>query len=242
MAVDSSTASERGLDVVTLVRVPRELELRGLELAERAALVRIVDQPSYDEAADVLHGTVAVRRKIELHFAPLKESAYRTHKLLCESEAEMLAPRVRDERKVKGQLTEWDQAQMRIQQEAEARARAEAQRLLDEQIEAELVRAEAAGASAAECVAIIEQPRVAPEPVVPPTYERAAGISAPIYTYSAACFDIGLLCAEIVAGRQAEILVLPNQPALNGMARSLKEAFSVPGCNVVKTSNVRVRS
>jgi hypothetical protein len=220
---------------------PREIEARALEIADRAALVQIVDQASYDTAAELARGAAALRRRIEEHFAPLKESAHRTHRLLCESEKETLDPVERAERMIKGRLAEWHQAQMRIQQEAEARARAEAQRLLDEQIESELVRAEAAGASAAECVAIIEQPRVAPEPVVPPTYERAAGISAPIYTYSAACFDLGLLCAEIVAGRQAEALVLPNQAALNGMARSLKEAFSVPGCKVVKTFNVRVR-
>jgi hypothetical protein len=230
MAVDNSTDR------------PREIEARATEIADRAATIAVIDQPSYDLAAELVRGAVALRQRIQDHYAPLKESAYRTHKLICAAETELLTPVHRAERTLKDGLTTWMQEQRRIQEAAEARARAEAQRLLDEQIEAELVRAEAAGASAAECVAIIEQPRVAPEPVVQPTYERAGGISAPIYTYSAACFDLELLCAEIVAGRQAVILVVPNQTALNGMARSLKEAFSVPGCKVVKTSNVRVRS
>jgi hypothetical protein len=230
MAVDNSTDR------------PREIEARALEIAERAALVEIVDQASYDTAAELARGAAALRRRIEEHFAPLKESAHRTHRLLCTSEKEMLDPVERAERTLKRRLAEWHQAQTRRQQEAEARARAEAQRLLDEQIEAELVRAEAAGASAAECAAIIEQPRVAPEPVVPPTYERATGISAPIYSYSAVCFDLLLLCAEVAAGQQPVSLLLPNQVALNGMARSLKEAFAVPGCKIVKTSDVRVRT
>jgi len=71
------------------------------------------------------------------------------------------------------------------------------------------------------------------QPTVAPTFTKTKGFSSR-ENWSAEVTDIKALCRAVADGKTAENLVGANMPALNQMARAMKQAFNVPGVRAVK--------
>jgi hypothetical protein len=135
----------------------------------------------------------------------------------------------------------------RLEREERERVAAEERRLQAEAEERQLAAAAEAEArgdmETAERIASapIETPVVAPRPVFVPVAPvapkpTASGISFRD-NWSAEVINPMALIKAVAAGLQPVTLLLPNMPALNGLARSLREAMNVPG---VKANNERI--
>lgn len=217
-----------------------ELEVTALTWPEKAKGVTIADQTSYDQACEMILAIKGLRNEAEEHHRPIITSAHQTHKLTLAALAKVDTPLAEAERILKASIGGYEQEQRRIQADLERQAREKAEREQAEQLEAQIEEAEAAGASQEEVLAIIEQPMVAPAPIVPQVHTAAKGVSTS-KTYKAEVFNLRDLCRAIADGKQPTTLIEANMPALNGIARALKGQMSVPGVRAVEVTNVSVR-
>lgn len=228
--------------IIELPAQPDEqLQSQALTLAEQARALRVIDQQSFDLAADKLRGVVALRKEIQGHYKPLKDAANEAHKRICDAERSMLAPVQEAESVLKQSVASYETTIRRQREEAERKAREEAERARLEEIEREIEAAEASGASPEEVQTIIETPVVIPTPrVVAPAVQHtpARGVTT-VQTFSAEVVNIMALCRAIADGAVSANLVAPNMSALNQMARAMKNTFNIPGCRVVATAVVR---
>lgn len=127
----------------------------------------------------------------------------------------------------------------REEEEAEALRQAEELAAQGRQEEADKVLSDGAE-KAVELHKQEQAVEAAPVVVTAPTQvepKKTAGAAIKT-TWKAEVFDIVLLCKHIVDNPGARNLVEPNMTALNGMARSLKEGFSMPGVRAVSDKQV----
>lgn len=222
----------------TVVSINGELEAKALTLPEQAKAIVIVDQLSYELAAEKLLAVAAMRREITDYHAPLKAKAHEAHKAICTAEAGMLAPVTEAEAILKRAIGTYQMEQRRIQEERDRAAREESERQRIESLEASIEAAEAEGASVEEVQAIINQPMVAPVVRVAPTLQPVAGVSA-AKTYRAEVVNIRELCKAVAMGQVPEAYVAANMPSLNGVARSTRGSIRIPGVRIVEDTTVR---
>jgi len=145
----------------------------------------------------------------------------------------MLTPLSQAETTISNALLKWDREQKALQ-EAEQRRLQDEARKREEDARLEIAaQAEAEGAPEGVVQEILETSTELPITFAAPTYIKAPGLSTRML-YSAEVTNIRVLCAAIAAGTAAETLVQPNEVALNGLARCMKDSFRVPGCKLVK--------
>ncbi|HEX5431516.1 MAG TPA: hypothetical protein VFW83_06095 [Bryobacteraceae bacterium] len=215
-----------------------DIKQRALTLSESARALSVVDQGTYNRACDMLLGIKDLLKQADTVHDPSIAAAHAAHKAALKAKGDVAAPLQDAERILKCAIGSWEAEQRRIQEEAERKARVEAERLQAEALESQIEEAEAAGASENEVLAIIEQPRPVMQPVVVPVYERTKGVST-LTVYSAEVFDMKALCRAVAEGRASANLVTPNNTALNQMARAMKETFNIPGVRLITSTNVR---
>ena len=234
------------------------LETTARELATRIPLLAIVDAPTF--AAAVQERAEIKRRlaRIGELMDPICTSTHQAWKTAVAQRDGLRAPFLMADKAYSRKMGEYEQAQERQRQEAEAATRREQQRREAEerarvaaeqsrlQAEAEAVRvAEIAAAKGRGDVAatldLAEAPVVAPivtanpvyaprTPLVPPP--RAAGVSFST-RWSAEVTDL-LTLVKAVAGGQAPLSVLtPAMPVLNAMARDEHDRLNIPGVRAV---------
>jgi hypothetical protein len=222
----------------TVVSINGELEAKALTLPEQAKAIVIVDQPSYELAAEKLLAVAAMRREIVDYHAPLKAKAHEAHKAICTAESGMLAPVTEAEATLKRAIGAYQMEQRRIQEERDRAAWEESERLRLEALEASIEAAEAEGASVEEVQAIINQPMVAPVARVARTLQPVAGVSA-AKTYRAEVVSIRELAKAVATGQAPESYINANLPALNGVARATRGSVRIPGVRIVEETQIR---
>lgn len=216
-----------------------ELENAAMTLPEKAAAVRVVDQLSHDSAAEDLKAIARLEKQITDYHKPFKEQANRLHKDICAAETKLLAP-LKAARPIYSQkIVGWENEQRRIQREVQQRAEEEARRLAREAALANAVQAEEAGAPEDVVTRILERPAFVATPVVAPTFQKSAGVTA-VATWHAEVIDLKGLLKAIIAGTVPESYVQANMVPLNARARAEKESFMCPGVRAVKEESTRV--
>jgi hypothetical protein len=254
-----------------LVEESQELEQKALSWSQQANEVKIVDQESYDRAAELLKVIKDLRAKAEEHHRPMIKAAHESHKAACAGLARIDMPLEHAEATVKTKAARFldavRQEELRRQREAEAEARRiEQERLArareleaagakarEEELEREIEAREAAGAGEAELAEVIEQHHLmapliplmdempAAVPVIAPLVTRNSG-AALTYNYEVAVDSLPALVSAAAQNPAAYIQYLqPNEKALGAAARTQKESFRVPGCRLKKAANVRTR-
>lgn len=215
-----------------------EMNQKALTLPDQARSITITDQPTYDLAAEKLLGVAELRREIVAHYAPLKASAFETHRKICGAEKTMLAPVEEAEAILKRGIGAYQTEQRQIQEQRDREARALAEQAAAEALEQSIEAAEKDGASVEEVAAIINQP--APVPVVrtAPVFTPVAGVST-AKTYKVEVYDLKALCNAVARGLVAENFVTANLVALNGVARSTRGSVRIAGCRVTEDVSVR---
>lgn len=213
-----------------VVEQEQELKTQALTIVERAKLVKITDQASYDQASSLLlNQIVPFRKRWAEYWSPLKESAWKAYKAVTNKISEIDDPAEQAERSVKGAIRTWDEAQEKIRHEAQLKAQQEAERQAEEERLRAAIVAEEAGASDDEVKAIVDTPVAVVAAPVEPTYQRASGISTR-KTYKCKVIDLKALARAVVAGKVPVDYILPNQKALDARAKADGTTLNIPGC------------
>jgi hypothetical protein len=222
-----------------IAKQEKELTQQALTIVERAQLVRIVDQPTYDLATTLLLTEIKpLRTRWKEYWDEVKRPL---RKAVDAVQAKFNAgdgPLENAERQIKGEINRWDAEQQRIQQERQRAAQELADREAEEERNRVAIVAEEAGATAEEVQAIAEAPTLAIAPPVPMTYQKAAGVSR-VDNYKARVTDLKALCRAVGAGKCSVEYVMGltknkstgfiSSPALNARAHGDKTTLCIPG-------------
>jgi len=213
----------------TLTTNEQEIKQEALTILEQTQGLRIVNQATYDQATGLLLSHIMpFRRKWLAYWSEVKEPAYRAYQAIQKKFVEGDKPLEDAEKRLKDEIRRWDaeqeQIRQRLQREAEAKARADEE---EERLRVATL-AEESGATAEEVNAIVDAPVTAVAPPLPPTYQKAAGVSTR-ENWKAKVTDIKKLCAAVAKGTVPITYVLPNDSALNARAKSDKGTLNIPG-------------
>lgn len=217
-----------------------KVEQTALTWPEKAAAINIVDQASYNFAAETLLEIAKLEKEVKAHHGPIKTAAHDAHKAAVAGEKRFLDPLDKAKSLIRRAISGWEIKQRRIREEAERKAREEAEKKEEEDRIARAIEAEKAGKSTEEVEKIIDTPAEVKIEPVKPTYKPAPGVSTR-ETWKAEVTDIKALCKAVADGTASEQSVLPNMPVLNASARTAKESFSIPGVKAIKEVNVVTR-
>lgn len=236
----------------------QELEQQAAAIAQKVPLIAIIDQPSFEAAVEDRAEIKRRLDKIEEVMGPICAAAHATWKTAVAKRDGLKAPFVEADKAYARAMGAYEQEQLRLRREAEDRARrereqreaAERQRVADEQARLKRAEEDRRLAEAAQleergdvegAARLVSEP--VPEPVVEarpvfvpvapaPAKPAAAGVSFRD-NWSARVTDLMALVQAVAKGEQPITLLEVNQPALNGLARSLKGAMRVPGVEAV---------
>lgn len=216
-------------------QVEQELQSEALTVVQRAKIVKIVDQGSYDLAASLLADEIKPLRKrwtdywrgADKQSGPLS-LAYRAYDSLMEKFNQGEKPLKEAEDNVAMAIRRWDAEQARLREERQRQAQLKAEE--DARVEAakQAEYAAMAGASDDEVEQIASAPVVVVAAPVEPTYDRRPGLTRKLL-WAARVTDLKKLCAAIGKGLAPTNFVVPNQTALNKRAQSDQSTMNIPG-------------
>jgi hypothetical protein len=219
------------------------LESAGLVWRPQSAALTITSADHYAAEAGRLKGIKAFQKKVAEFFDPLKRKASESHKALCDAERKALQPVAEDETAIKRALLAYDQEQERIRRIEEARLREvarqeEERRRLDE---AAALEREAAATGDAElmeeAIALIAAPVEAPVVHLERSTPKVAGIVTR-EVWKGEVTDLLKLVKAAAENPQLLNLLIPNNTAVQQMAKALKGALNVPGIRVYAESQI----
>ena len=210
----------------------------ALSWPQQATAVQIVTPDHYLGASELLKGIKALRNRIVETFGPHCKRAFEAHKALVAEQKAAEEPLTQAERIIKDKMLAYDRQQEAIRAEAQRKAQEQARK--DEEarrlVEAAAMEREATAtgdaALQAEAEALLAEPIEAPAVLVEKATPQVSGVSYR-ETYSAAVTDLHKLVQYVAGHPEYANLLLPNGPALNSLARSLKQALKLPGVQVV---------
>jgi hypothetical protein len=217
-----------GMSEAIQIRQPDVKEFAGAitPIEARVAQLRIVDVESHAQAQEVLREIRDTEKRVEQAFAEPKKLAFQTHRSFTELEKKFLDPLAKARRSLNAKLTEFEEEQRRRAEEETRRREAEARKQEEERILNEAAAAEDAGDGEL-AQAILEAPVVPVAVVAEPEVAKVSGVSTR-EAWSAEVLDVLALAKHAIATNQPN-LILPNQTALNQLAKALKENLRVPG-------------
>ncbi len=210
-----------------------ELEQEALTVKNEMAAISIVDQESYNDA--VLKRTQADKwlRNARDFFKGMKDPAYAAWKKICANENLVCDPVEAVKKQLNRALLDWDYEQQQKQRQAQLELEAEARRKAENERIAQAEQMKAEGATEETIDAVLDTPvQVTEIAVAAPTYEASKAV---IYkdNWGGVCDDLFKLVQAVAKDKSKIGLLMVNQPALNQMAKALKESMSIPGCRPV---------
>lgn len=220
----------------TTITVPETAtdQARASACVTQARALVVEDQLSLDLAGTLLREGAQLKAGIVARLAPAKDAAHKAHKAITALERDLCEPIDAARSIITPKVLAYQDAERR-RLEAEARAEAERLRVQAEADRQEAVKElDAMGETELACEVLD-----APAPVIAPVRVAApatAGVSVR-ETWSAEVYDF----AALVASGRVELL-LPNQSALDALARALKTAGNVPGVRFASTKSASVRT
>ena len=244
----------------------QQVESQGLALVEQARTLAVVDTESYQRAGLLRQGLKLYLREVAKICDPVIEITRKARDAALKQKKDLEGPALEVDKTLMGRMVDHDQAQKarareaelaaqreRERLEADARAKAEVERkrlevAAEERMVAEALEAEAHGDTEAAAQILAAPPApvvVMPEPIFvpPPQIEvpKADGISTR-EVWKAEVLDFAALVAAVASGQQSIAFLLPNQTALDGMARAQKGVLAIPGVKAVVKYVMPVRA
>ena len=232
---------------MSAIKAVEEVEQRALTLPEKATHIQIMDAETFKEAAEFTLTLRTIKKEIDNTFDPIVKKAHEAHKEAVAQKKKVLEPVEQAQKIIDGKIGEFHAEQERLRRAEEERLRKEAEEQARKEEEErrleEASRLEQEGNSEM-AEALLEAPLAPPVVVIPKIETQAPKVDGLSVTkiYKGEVVNLAQLIQAVAQGRAPIGLLEVNQTALNGMARALKEAFSVPGCRVVVESSVRGRS
>ena len=223
------------------IRVPQEDGHRqnGLGLLAEARAMTVTNKESHAIALSTLKVCASLQKEIVEAFREPKRLAHEAHKSITTLEANLLRPVYDARASITGKITGYE-AEERRRAEEEALKLAEVARARAEELKInEAVAAEASGdvALAAE---ILNERVEAPHVEIRPEIAKEDGVSRRTI-WSATVEDKAALVGYVSLHPEWLGLLEPNQTALNGLARSQRDALRIPGVRVKSEVSLATR-
>lgn len=254
------------VEVIAAADAPA-LEQHIPTLVKHCEALVVTDATTYLKAGESLKLIAAYIKRVGELMDPLVASAHQHHQLTLRQRAGLLQPAEAVKRALGRGMDAWDREQTRLVQEAERERREEQERLQREEneraaaerrrLEEEAQRRAEEDAAEAERDGDPERAdRILIEPVLielpPPrvVFVPPASVAAPPRiegvgfrpNWKAEVTDLMALVKAVAAGEQPLTYLLPNDVALNGVARALKEHMRVPGVEAKNDRSTSVRA
>ncbi len=210
-----------------------EKEQQALTWPEKAKAITIVDNASFQLAANMKLDLAALRKAIIADNEAPKKAAAAAHKAACDHESKYLKPVKEAEELLATAIKQWQDKQERQRRIEQARLEAEACEAAER--ERQQREEEALNAAIAEGTeeVYVEPAVYTPPPVAAKTYEPVKGLGI-TRRWGAEVTDIKELCRAVADGVVPETYVLPNGPALNARASADKQSLLIPGVKAVQ--------
>ena len=224
-----------------------EVEEKALSLPAKADRIQITDADTFKEAGEFTITLRAIKKEIDNTFDPIVKKAHEAHKEAVDQKKKVMEPVEQAQKIIDRKIGDFHAEEERKRKAEEDRLRKEAEKQARKEEEErrleEAARLEQEGNSEM-ADAILDAPIAPPVVVIPKVETQAPKVEGLSVTkvYKAEVVSLAQLVQAVAQGRAPIGLLEVNQTALNGMARALKEAFSVPGCRVVVESSVRGRA
>lgn len=213
----------------SVVTQEAELKQQALTVTERAKLVKISDQDTYDAATSMLlQEIIPFRKRWKDYWETLRVPAYAAYQGILSKFNEGDRPAEAAERQVKAEIRRWDEEQQKILEERQRQAQAEAERQAEEERLHAAIVAEESGATDQEVASIVDAPVAVVAAPVQPTYAKAAGVSKRD-NWKAKVTNMKDLVKAVAAGKVPLEYLLPNEQALNARAKADKQTLNIPG-------------
>ena len=213
----------------TLIEVPSkaELQAQSAPVLREAHALAVVDVASHGVGLNLLKNLTAAEKVVRAKLDPIVSTAHNTHSALTSLRKELVDPIVAAKVVVNGKLTTYEEAAKRAaaeeaQRMAEAERKAEENRRLTAAVEAE------ASGDRLTAEAIMNEEPAEIVVTVQPEMATIAGVGRTYDVWSAEVFDI----VALVKHGKAEFL-LPNQTALNALAKAFRNNMGIPGVRAV---------
>lgn len=219
-----------------------ELATQSSSLLVTAQAITIQTDEHYVLADDFLGSVKTLRKKIDEGYDEIIASLHRSHKLAVGTKKRYSDPVDEAEKTVKGKMGAYqEQRQAEVRREQMA-AEAAARKAADDAQLAQAAALEAAGHKEA-AQAVLDAPpapaAVLPMPVGAPTIEGTSIRKL----YSCRVVNLRELAVFAVANpAMLASCLLPNEKALDAMARAQKDSFRIPGCEVVVETSIAKRA
>ena len=223
--------SETSITITTPIPEGPEVELSPV--ARSVSALQVIDEDSHRAGLEMGKRLKRMKAFIVDLYADPKKKAHETHKAITTKERQYLEPIEKTVSLLNGKLDIYEKREKaRAEEEARERQR-EANRIEQERQALEAVAAEEAGDhELAETIiqAPVERAVVLPEPKVA---EVAGASSRAAWKHEVQSLE--MLVAYVSAHPEHLGLLLPNDVALGGMARALKENMRIPGVRAYAT-------
>lgn len=209
-------------------------------IVARAEQMLVVDRASHEAGQLFLADLRRAEKSVRVRIDPIIDTAHKAHKQLTALRADVLRPIDGARQLVEGKLTAYEREEQRKAAALRLAAEAAARKAAEERALLEAIEAEDAGDIVA-AEQIIAEPVVTPIVKIETQTAKVEGISTRT-TYSAEVTDLGALVAYVAANTSALNLIMPNMPALNSLARAMREQMTIPGVRAVATQTKAVRT
>lgn len=209
------------------------LERQVVSMQQTVDSLKIMNAEQYVRAGEVSKGIAALSKEVANTFDPIIAKAHAAHKEACEQKRKVLAPLEDNQKKVDTLILAWDREQERQRREDEERLAAQAKKEADDRAIREAQELQAQGEHELADV-VIENQAAAPAPVVSiaSSVPKIQGI-AKRTNWRWRVKNAALIPREYLQ---------PNEIAINGVVRSLKDKTVIPGIEIYSEDSAIHRS
>lgn len=221
---------------------PDEAEIRNeySPVVAQAAELEVASKQQHEGAQVCLRDLRYAKARVKDRLDPIISDAHKAHKGLTKLRGDLLKPIEEADRIVNGKIDTYEEEQNRIADEIRRTNEAAARKLEEERRLMEAIEAEKDG-DQAEAEAILAEPIETPTIQVETETAKVDGVSQRT-SWSAEVTNRIDLVRYVAANPEWINLIEPAMPALNGLARSQREALKIPGVKAVPKTVRAVRA
>ena len=223
-----------------------EIKRNKLVSEARQAVVKaqeitaVTNDEEEQQATDAGRVLMVSKKELETIYTEAKRIVDAVKKPLLEREKQDIGPVTAEKDRLGVEMTKYagEKRRRREAEEAEARRVAEAQ-AQEEALQRAIELAAAGEDEAAD--AVLLEPIVAAPVIIQASAPKPTG-SVARKNYDIEITDLKALNAAVTAGQVPQMAIIANEVFIRGLAKTMKEAFSMPGVKLVVTESTSFRS
>jgi len=217
------------------------VSMKSAHLTAQAGAIEVTDPATQERASEVLLAIASIRREISETFKPMKDAAFKAHRVVCDQERKLDEPLATAELQLKLRISTFIETQERLARQAEeaarqaelARATAEATQqsqelALEQAIDLE-ARGDSAGAEAVLANPAPVPPRYSAPAPVAPNVARVKGVST-VAGWDFRIVDISQIPREYL---------MVNETAIRNVGKNTQGRARIAGVEFFPTTIVR---